>query len=557
MDLKHYFGDYKDNNIYQVNKYMNELDNELKQYYNFGNPFFKGEDNLIFFEILKEKELNYESLNSKEVFKYIAPYFQNIPNWNNPGTMINIIPPVNLISLAALNIANAYNPNLAQDTYSGLLISSELEVSKYLSTLIGWDWKSSYGTFTFGGKGTNLYATKVALNKADKNVKKYGCNLNKYFIVTSKNGHPCHYEVCDWLGIGTDSCYEIDCNNNGEMDLNKAKEIIEKNILDGKIFLGFNLVVGSTNELFIDPIKEVYNLNLEIVKKFNLNYIPHIHADAVIGWIYLFFNEYNFKKNTLHINEKVLNKIKNLNKKVKELKYVDSIGVDFHKTGFCPYVSSIILFKNIEDYFSLGSKEGILLEELKYGNHNPYHTTLELTRSCSGPLAALCSLKSLGIEGFQKIIGTIFSSTEYFRTKLKDIKNVILINPETDGLASFFIIKPKNYNNLDLEKLSKLKQEDLAVIREYNINYGKYIVEQSRKGNISFTYTSSRSYVLFGTNIKIGAIKAYPMSVFLTEGEVDRIILEIKKTIDDYSNIDVEKYRDKNEISDDMVYRNK
>ena len=246
-----------------------------------------------------------------------------------------------------------------------------------------------------------------------------------------------------------------------------------------------------------------------------------------------------------------------MNKKVQELKYVDSIGVDFHKTGFCPYVSSIVLFKNREDYFSLSSKDSVPIEELKYGNLNPYYTTLELTRSCSGPLAALCSLKSLGVEGFQKIISTMFSSTEYFRNKLKEIKNVILINPETEGFASLFIIKPSKYNNLDLDKMIKLNEKDLDIIREYNINYGKYIVEQSMKGNISFTYTSSRSYVVFGTNIKIGAIKAYPMSVFLTEEEVDRIILEIKKTIEEYGQIDIEKYKYKTEISDDMVYRNK
>ena len=47
------------------------------------------------------------------------------------------------------------------------------------------------------------------------------------------------------------------------------------------------------------------------------------------------------------------------------------------------------------------------------------------------------------------------------------------------------------------------------------------------------------------------------MSVFLTEEEVDRIILEIKKTIEEYGQIDIEKYKYKTEISDDMVYRNK
>ena len=102
--------------------------NVLEEYYNFGKPFFKGNYQLKYERFLEKRSLNDEPLNNKEVFNYIAPYFKNIPNWNNPGTMINVIPPVNLISLAASNIANMYNPNFAQDTYAGMLITTELEV---------------------------------------------------------------------------------------------------------------------------------------------------------------------------------------------------------------------------------------------------------------------------------------------------------------------------------------------------------------------------------------------------------------------------------------------
>ena len=102
-----------------------------------------------------------------------------------------------------------YNPNFAQDTYAGNVIMTELEVTKYVSDLVGWNYMKTYGTFTFGGKGTNLYATKVAINKADKQAASKGCLRNKYFMITSKNGHPCHLEVCNWLGIGSDNCYEI------------------------------------------------------------------------------------------------------------------------------------------------------------------------------------------------------------------------------------------------------------------------------------------------------------------------------------------------------------
>ena len=555
MKIEEYFGKYNDNNLKQIINYMNSFDSKLEKYYNFGRPFFKGEYELKYKNYLNDKHLNNDSMTSEDVFKYIAPYFKNIPNWNNPGTMINVIPPVNLVSLTVSNIANMYNPNFAQDTYAGMLITAELEVSKYLSELVGWNWEETYGTFTFGGKGTNLYATKVAINKADSSAKQFGCERNKFFMLTSKNGHPCHYEVCDWLGIGSANCYEISCNETGSIDLNQAREIIEENIEKGKIFLGFNLTGGSTNELFVDPIKDTYNLNMDIVKKYHLNYIPHIHVDAVLGWVYLFFNDYDFKKNPLKIEENNLKKIKSLNSKIKDIKYADSIGVDFHKTGFCPYTSSIVLFKNKHDYFTLNPKDDISYDNLFYGNYNPYHTTLELTRSSNGPLTALCALKSLGIHGFRKIISNMFSSSEYFRKKLNDDKRICLINPETEGLASLFIVKPKKYLDLDLNDILKLSADEINIIKDYNVNYGKFILQKSKNGNISFTYTSSRSYTLPGTDIKLGAIKAYPMSVFLSNEEIDRIFCEVSNTIDEYSEKDNKIYNNELSISDDMVYR--
>ena len=552
MNIENYFGKYDKNNIDKVIEYMNKLNSEIKPYYNFGYPFFKGDYQLNFKKQLENKELNYEPMKEDDVFKYIAPYFENIPNWNNPGTMINVIPPVNLISLATTNIANMYNPNFAQDTYAGKLISAELEVSKYLSKLVGWDYTQTHGTFTFGGKGTNLYATKVAINKADSSVVANGMTKN-YFMITSKNGHPCHYEVCNWLGIGIDNCYEIECDEFGQINIEQTENIIEENLKKGKIFLGYNLTAGSTNELFVDDIKKIYDLNQKIVKKFALSYTPHIHADAVLGWVYLFFNEYDFAKNVLNIEERNLQKIQSLNAKIRQLKYADSIGVDFHKTGFCPYISSIVLFKNKDDYFTLCESDNIPLEDLNFGNYNPYHSTLELTRSCMGPVSALCTLKSLGIYGFQKIVSNMFSSACYFRDKLKTFDRILMINEETEGLATLFIILPPKYIGISLEDISTFDTRRIEEIKEYNVKYSKYLLEKAIKNEVHFLYTASRSYTLPKTNIKIGALKVYPMSVHITSELVDKIIAEMSIVISEYDKI---KQFDNNiELSDNMVYR--
>ena len=558
INLKEYFGSYKRSNVKVLNKYISMLDEKVSKYYNFGKPFFKGNHSLNYKEYLKKCKLNYNSLTAEETFEYISPLYQNLPNWNNPGTMINVIPPVNLVSMASMSFSELYNPNFAQDTYAGLLITSELEVTKYISDLVNWDWKQSLGVFTFGGKGTNLYATKIALTKSCPETQNSGCKMNKYFMITSENAHPCHYEVCNWLGIGKDNCIEAKYNLDGRINIEETEKTICQNIEKGKIFLGFNLNGGSTNELIVDPIKEIAEINKKIANKYKLDYIPHIHVDSVLGWVYLFFNDYDFNANPLDIENKHLMKIKSLNKKVQDFKYADSLGIDFHKTGFCPYVSSLFIVKDRRDFYTLNPDREISLDELHYGNYNPFETTLELTRSSGGPIMALTTLKSLGIKGFQEIVSNMFASTERFRNLLVKNKNICIINEGTEWLTTLFILKPEKYKDYNLEEILNLEEEEREKIKEYNINYAKYILKKGKNGEISFTFTSSRSYKIPNTNIKLGALKAYPMSVFLNENKVKSLVKEISISIEDYKkslkNIDYTKLYT---ISDNMVYRNK
>ena len=551
-----YFGNYDESNVNLITNYLKEMESAVEPYTSFGHPFFKGDYKFNYYEYLKQCTLNQESMRVNDVYKYLAPLFQNMPNWINPGTMINVIPPSNLAALAASCFTSMYNPNLGQDTYSGLLLTAEMEVVKYISDLIGWDWKESYGTFTFGGKGTNLYGAKIALNKADPTVRTEGALRNKYFMVTSQTCHPCHFQVCDWIGIGSSNCLELPVMMDGRMDLVKAEDIISKKIEEGYIFIGYNLNGGSTNELTIDPIEDIYNMNLRIKRKYSLDYTPHIHVDTVLGWIGLFFNKYDFEKNELNIDERHLKRIKSLNNRVKQIIYADSVGVDFHKTGFCTLTSSVIVLKNRKDYFTLNPAKEFPLEDLEFGKYNPFETTLELSRGGHGIISALVALKCLGINGFQDLVGNLFSSSEFFREKLSENNLVEIINKETEGFATLFIIKPKKYQSMTLNQIMALPDEDIANIRDYNVNYGKYVLKQAVDGTNSFVFTSSRSYVVPGTTIRLGALKAYPMSIFLDYEQVNKIINEINLCIESYvkseniNNIDIS-------LPDNMVYGQK
>ncbi|MBO7097108.1 MAG: hypothetical protein J6W11_00525 [Alphaproteobacteria bacterium] len=556
MNIKKYFGTYKKSNTRYVKKLIDVFEKALQPYRTYDACFFRGSTEFRYLDYLKNCELNENVMEPEDVFNYVAPFFQNMPNWSNPGTMINVIPPVNLLSLTGSLYTNMFNPNFAEDHYSGRLLTAELEVAKYLSDLIGWDWKKSYGLFTFGGKGTNLYATKIALNQALPSNMKDGLNDKKCFMVTTATAHPCHYEVCQWLGIGSENCIDAPCNDLGVMDVEATEKIICENIEQGKVFLGFNINGCNTVEFAVDPIKKIYDLNQKITKKYGLKYQPHIHVDAVLGWVWLFFKDYDFYKNPLKFSKESLQKIKSLSQKISEIEYADSVGIDFHKTGFCPYTSSIFMIKDKNRYFSLNPAKNIPLEELVWGNFAPFQTSLELTRSASGALSALICLKSLGITGFREIIGNLFASTEMFRKLIGKNKRIELINADTEGLATLFIIKPDGYEHMSLQEILSLSPEQIDKVRHFNVEYGKFIQKLSHSGQINFNYTSSRSYTVGNTGIKIGAIKAYPLSVFFNKVVTKNIVNAIFKTIDLFiSEHKTEVGEKEKHIVDDMVYK--
>ena len=106
-----YFGTYKNSNVNKLNNYIKLIDEINSKYYNFSFPFTKGNFDLNYQDYIKDKKLNYNSKKPEDVFEEISYLYQCIPNWNNPSTMINVIPPVNLLSTATVAYTNLFITN--------------------------------------------------------------------------------------------------------------------------------------------------------------------------------------------------------------------------------------------------------------------------------------------------------------------------------------------------------------------------------------------------------------------------------------------------------------
>ena len=554
MDVKKIFGDYLNpvtDDVFAKIKLLESL-KIAGEHGSSGGSIYS----FNYFDYLNGKKLNEEGMDFEDIAKDLVPLFEGIPNWNNPETLLNVIPPPNIPALATSLYTKMFNANFSQDKYTGLLLARELEVVKYLSDLIGWDWTKTMGTFTFGGKGTSLKAFKYALNRAYPEGKRKGYHGKEFFLVSSVKGHPCHSEVSDWLGIGYDNCIRVKCSKDGRIIVSEVEKVVRENIEKGKVFLCFNLCGGSTVEFEMVPVNEIYVLREKLIEDYSLEYKPIIHVDSVVGWIWLFYNGYDFEANPLGIRTPILDKIKLMHSYISEIKYAYSCGMDFHKTGYAPYISSIIMFHNKEDFYYLGDKEQVVdVEKLQYGGYAPFEQTLELTRSSDGPIAAWTTLKAIGVNGYRQIIANSLESTQSFRDMINRLPFAEVVNPNSNGVATLFILKPEGFEDKSLVEILTMPKSETDKVKNYNLNFTRYVDELNEKGETCLAFTASDIFTVAGTNVCLGSIKAYPMSPHYNKEIINAIVAIISKLKDRYDNDENWTFKTLYYTPADMVYR--
>lgn len=114
----------------------------------------------------------------------------------------------------------------------------------------------------------------------------------------------------------------------------------------------------------------------------------------------------------------------------------------------------------------------------------------------------------------------------------------------------------RGFEGLDIDGMLSLDNESIDYIRQFNVDYAKYIRTRAGRGDVSFVFTSSRSYKIPGTDISLGALKAYPASPFLTVDLSEKIARDISSTIDKFRNeYRIRSYERTGYITDNMVYR--
>ena len=378
----------------------------------------------------------------QEVISELVGFFNGMPNWNHPQTMCNVVPPPNIASIIGSTLCNVFSPNILEGEYSWNIAKTEIESGAMLADLIGWNPQKSGGIYTFGGTGCYFYGLKLALTTVLGKESRYSGIREDGQILVSRSGHYIKQNCSDWAGLGMKNVREIPVDEHNQMDITVLKKEMENCKKEGKPIIMIVCTMGTTDAFAIDPIAEVRNLvdNYENAKGYPK---PFIYADAVIGWSWLAFRTYDFKKNPLQFSKNALKVIEHNYKKIKHLRNADGIGIDFHKTGWAPYNCSFFIAKDYDKLKDLLGRPlpGYLQDRTPY---NPFKYTFETSRTGAYSMAGWATLKLFGYEGYQVMLGRIIEVGIFFRQLLKKDKNLVCVNPDNHGFVTLFRVYPRH-----------------------------------------------------------------------------------------------------------------
>jgi len=455
-------------------------------------------------------------------------------SWENPASVENVIAAPSDPAIYGSFIGLIANSNMVHKEYSGITEELEATIVRMIANLVGYSTNNTSGFFTQGGTFCNLYGYLLGIRKSLPQARTFGMGYtHDYRMMNSEGGHYSNITNLSLLGINIrDKTIRIRVNEDNNIDLRDFELQLESCFRLHCIVPTIMLTMGTTDTFGVDDIESVYKIREKLCKKFAIKIKPHIHVDSAVGWPMIFFLNYDFAKNPLHINQVTIDGLKKNYQKFKNLKYADSFTIDFHKWGYVPYTSSLVMIKNKDDLDNLkNDPENFQYFEKEAQGHNHLHSTIECSRSAVGIFGAYANLTYFGIEGYQLILAHCLQNANYFRALLKKLPYVKVIADKNQGPSvGFRIYDPqivKNANKeFDLEYNKKNKDEYLALLKRNTKFHRNIFLKRGKKG----LYTnwvgaiSHTAFDEFNHYAMIPGEKAVFMNPYTSHKEIDLFI---------------------------------
>jgi L-2,4-diaminobutyrate decarboxylase len=487
-----------------------------------------GTNQPIDYEAGRHSRLRPTSASVEDVTRELVGYLEGMTIFGHPRSQQNVVCPSSIPSVIGVLLGSLYNPNLLWDDYSRRVALAEVEAAAITAQLVGYDPSQSAGIFTFGGTATNLYGVKIGLEKACPGTMTDGVRPD-VVLLAADDSHYCRYSIAGWLGLGNRNLVTVPSDERNSIDL-AALEVAARDVLTkGKRIAALIATMGTTDAFGLDDLEGVVQLRDALVEEFHLPYRPHVHADAVIGWAWSVFNDYNIETNPLGFRRRTLRALAGATRYIRHLPLADSLGVDFHKTGFTPYLASLFLVKDRND-LNLISRHAEQMPYLyQFGEYKPGMFTLETSRPGTGALAALANLRLFGKEGLQATLGHIVEMAQLLREHLDGHEATTVLNRENFGTVTLFRAYPAGVDTFAIKEQEfedPEHRESLLRHNEYNRRIAKYVHDEALAGRgVMISLTECYRHTRYGEPIV--ALKSYILSPFVDEEHVEAVVQKV------------------------------
>jgi glutamate/tyrosine decarboxylase-like PLP-dependent enzyme len=335
--------------------------------------------------------------------------------------------PSNYISAMADAIASGFN--IFSSGWFASPAAAELEIVTlgWLLKLFNFPVKKGGGIFTSGGSMANLTALTTARRI------KCGSDFSKAIIYLSDQAHSSNIKAIRVLGFKKRQVRVVPTDMEFKISLNKLKNVIAKDKLEGYQPFCIIASAGTTNTGTVDPLDDIAT----ICKKENL----WLHVDGAYGGGAILS-----KRGKAYL---------------KGIEKADSLTVDPHKWFFQPYEIGCLLIKDHRWLSKTFSEKPVYLRDIE-GNQskiNFYDHGIELTRRFR-VLKFYMSLKTFGLNAFKECVSYNITLTETLENNLRKSPKWEVISPAMLGIINF------RFNPIDKD----LKDSTINDLNQYISN---------------------------------------------------------------------------------------
>lgn len=466
------------------------------------------------------------------VIPELVKYTNGMILWAHPQAQVNVIGCPSMASIIGAILPAIYNPNLVSEESGRGFSEAEARATAMAADLVGYDPALCGGLFTFGGTGTLLYGLKIGLEKCIADVFHKGLR-SEAIVLASQQGHYGSMNAAGWLGIGQENVIKVASHPDNSIKLDAFESALRDALKDGRRIAAIVATMGTTDAFGIDDLQAMVELRDRLAKEYKLDYKPHVHADAVIGWAWSVFRGYDYDKNEMGYRGRTLRAIAAIETKIRHLGLADSLGIDFHKTGFVPYISSLFLLRNQDDFAHIVRQRGEMPYLYHTGHYHPGMYTLETSRSGCGSMAALASLILLGRQGLQSLLGHALEMAETLREEIAARPELSVVNEDNFGPVTLFRAYPPGVNTFNVkqrefEDASFAPQ--LKLHNELNRRLFDRVQSEALEGRgvaLGFTDLYRKS----SGGEPINALKSYVLSPHITADRMHAVIEEVLKSL--------------------------